>query len=329
MSMRYAKTKICPEIISYRNIAVMIIIITAVSSAFILINTESFWRYSVPENRETIHFKILSDKPNYTSNIVTVVTAYYPVPSKHNHSEYLEWINNFLSIIPCHLYIYTTRNMYPKLRHMRSNYTDRSRFIVREFDELAEYAKMDKWNYIKSIDPEWYHTPEVYVVWNQKWRFVQEAIEENAFNSEYFLWCDIGSFRDTNLAHLLKTFPNVDVVRNKLQDHSKLTFNLMSPYNEDERGNGSFWLTLRNGNTFADHVGGGIVAGHKEAWAIWIRNYYNMQVLFFKLGLNGGKEQNLMNAVVVRSWNNVQLVRPESYFNGTGNPWFYLQYYFS
>ena len=39
------------------------------------------------------------------------------------------------------------------------------------------------------------HNRDLYTVWNEKTNFLKIAAEENQFNSEYFLWLDIGAVR--------------------------------------------------------------------------------------------------------------------------------------
>ena len=69
-------------------------------------------------------------------NPVTVVTAYYTIPSKFSNAQYLQWIKNFLGTIPCYLYIFTDENTYGILQKLREPFLDRTKFIIRPFEEL-------------------------------------------------------------------------------------------------------------------------------------------------------------------------------------------------
>lgn len=65
------------------------------------------------------------------------------------------------------------------------------------------------WKKQHEIDPEnSYHSPELYIVWAEKIHMVMEAIEDNAFSSDYFIWCDMGSFRTAEFSKNLISFPD-------------------------------------------------------------------------------------------------------------------------
>ncbi|XP_055345317.1 uncharacterized protein LOC129593147 isoform X2 [Paramacrobiotus metropolitanus] len=261
---------------------------------------------------------------------VTVVTAYYRIPSKQAESVYLQWMRNFLPHIPCFLYIFTDAASAPRLRTLRAPHANRTRLVVRELPALHEYAKMDAWRRLQQTDPETYHTPELYLLWNEKPWFVQWAIRDNAFRSQYFLWCDIGSFRAPEQLPALRAFPDPGVVAARLPDPAKLALLLLRPFDAateyvDARGFPSAVLQRAGTN----HIGGGIMAGTPAAWQVWIGLYEAMQTLYLQRGLNAGKDQNVMNAVALRYPHHVQLVSPRPYLGGRGNPWFYLQYYFA
>ena len=67
---------------------------------------------------------------------VTVVTAYYNVPSKRSNKTYIPWIRSFLRKIPCHLYIFTDKEHYSRLTHMRKDFENRTRIVVKPFHDL-------------------------------------------------------------------------------------------------------------------------------------------------------------------------------------------------
>ena len=73
-------------------------------------------------------------------NSVTVVTAYYKVPSKRSHDEYDNFINNFLNTINCNLIIFTSSNL---VKYFKSKIKDKLNIIliIKEFNELEIYKK--------------------------------------------------------------------------------------------------------------------------------------------------------------------------------------------
>ncbi|OWA51048.1 hypothetical protein BV898_15550 [Hypsibius exemplaris] len=183
------------------------------------------------------------------------------------------------------------------------------------------------WKEQHKIDHErHYQSPQVYAVWNEKVHFLREAAEENAFDSDYFLWTDIGSFRDADRVKHLTTFPDTRVTATLLGT-KKIFFLQMGRFTESDRIIGANGLPKQN---FQHHVrlGAGIFGGHLDA----VREYH---ARFFetleKMRLHGifvGKEQNVMSSVAVMYPQLIKLVDPQPYLNG-GDAWFYSQYYFS
>ena len=67
---------------------------------------------------------------------VTVVTAYYDIPSKRNNATYIRWITLFLAQIPCHLYIFTDQEHYRRLRFLRKDFKNQTKIVIRPFRAL-------------------------------------------------------------------------------------------------------------------------------------------------------------------------------------------------
>lgn len=78
-----------------------------------------------------------------------------------------------------------------------------------------------------------------------------------------------------------------------------------------------------------NRVGGTVIAGHKVAWITWRQIYYDVMGRMIAAGRFVGKDQNVMANVAVLHPDIIDLVRPQPYFDGTGNEWFYLQYHLS
>lgn len=130
------------------------------------------------------------NQPAIATKTVTVVTAYYDVPSKWPRSVYIAYMGNFLPNIPCSLCVFTNRADRPVLRELRKPHLHNTKFVIREFSELLEARRMEVWREQTEMDHEnCYESPELYVVWQEKIHIVMEAIEENAFHSEFFIWC--------------------------------------------------------------------------------------------------------------------------------------------
>ena len=55
----------------------------------------------------------------------------------------------------------------------------------------------DQWTMMEELDPERGngHNRLLYSVWNEKTNFMLTAAEKNYFDSDYFVWLDIGAVR--------------------------------------------------------------------------------------------------------------------------------------
>lgn len=131
---------------------------------------------------------------------VTLVTAYYRFKSKHSYENYLTWIKNFLSSVKANLIIFTEENMKNIIQPLVKN--SKVHFIIKEFKDLEILKKYDNhiWENQYKIDNPAKHanrTKECYIIWNSKFNFLKEAIKINPFESDKFVWNDIGSLRES------------------------------------------------------------------------------------------------------------------------------------
>jgi glycosyltransferase involved in cell wall biosynthesis len=258
---------------------------------------------------------------------VTIVTAYYKVPSKFNNDIYIEWIRNFLSVIPCYLYIFTDEESFPILQELRKPFLDRTNIVIKPFNTLVMSKLMNVWDEHIKMDHETYHTKELYILWNEKTAFVNHvATNDNIFNSDYLFWCDIGAFRIPEHLPKLINFPNPATVYN-LSSNKIYILELIEP-SENELIIGPNNIPLFDFK-YGKRVGGGIFGGHKTAWNKWTPAFYTMLNKFIENGRFAGKDQNIMVSVYALYRNLVELVKPKPYFNTTDENWFYMQHFLS
>jgi hypothetical protein len=151
----------------------------------------------------------------------TVVTCYYKIKSKHTFEKYDEWISIFLTNIDCNLFIFTSPDLKDYLLEKRQGILREKTFIICiELNDLYLSQKyLNKWNYQYSIDSSnpnitCGRTKECYIIWNSKLWFLKNAIEINPFNSDKFVWTDIGCLRNTNCIHYLKNYPIYHLISN-------------------------------------------------------------------------------------------------------------------
>ena len=139
---------------------------------------------------------------------ITVVTAYYEIKSKFTPEKYWQWINNFCNN-PFSVVIFTSENLVERFNTFRRKYSDKTKIVSIPFEELYHYKFKNIYEEHRKKDTESKHTSDLYIIWAEKIKFVMRAIELNPFNSNNFIWCDIGAFRLENLLIRYKTFPRL------------------------------------------------------------------------------------------------------------------------
>ncbi|GAU99565.1 hypothetical protein RvY_10550 [Ramazzottius varieornatus] len=229
----------------------------------------------------------------------TVVTAYYMFKSKHPHSKYIQWMKNFLSQIPCRLVIFTDNEMLPILKRYRQPYSHLTYYILKNFTDFALAKDMTVWRAQLKLDPEkdkQKHNENLYIMWNEKFRLVNEAISHNPFDTSYFVWCDIGSFRTFKQATALKSFPNPEKMI--LLNENKLLFLQTGNFSREEYETDKYDLPVFDFKG-VNRVGGTVIAGHKLSWITWRQIYYDVMGRMIAAGRFVGKDQNVMASVAV------------------------------
>ena len=143
---------------------------------------------------------------------ITFSTCFYVIKSKFDVNVYIEWMNNFFSIVKnFFLVVYTDEN---SSKYINTNNNPHIKVIIKPFEEFINYQYKDFWiennnnrnNPLKNVD--W----KLNILWNEKVFFVHQSYLNNYFpKTPYYGWCDIGYFRnrknDTN-TKLLKEWPN-------------------------------------------------------------------------------------------------------------------------
>jgi hypothetical protein len=247
----------------------------------------------------------------------TIVSAYYKMKSKLNHNIYMNWITNFLSKVNCHLIFYTSSECYETFKNLREPFLEKTKFIVKEFNTLtySDDKYKEIWEYNYCIDSEKNHSKELYIIWNEKTKFVMDAIKLNPFNSTHFFWIDAGAFRDLSLVYELKKFPNAE----KFVDN-KITLLEIDPISAED-----YYVKYPNmfgplGNELKTRIGGGIFGGDINAWTKWNEKYDEIILRHNNDKLFAGKDQNLMFYILIENPDLINLVKHNTY----RDKWFYL-----
>eukprot|EP00923_Selenidium_pygospionis_P051292 GHVN01089078.1.p1 GENE.GHVN01089078.1~~GHVN01089078.1.p1 ORF type:complete len:370 (+),score=17.58 GHVN01089078.1:90-1199(+) len=131
----------------------------------------------------------------------TVVTGYFRARSKHTLSDYDGWMPNMLSLQDA-MVIFTQPDLVHQIKHLRSHAVNRTVIVPVNLDDLpiGKLFGESFWQDQLDRDPEKniHQSYQVFWIWLSKSWSVAQAIRMNVYDSDVFLWCDIGLFRDTN-----------------------------------------------------------------------------------------------------------------------------------
>jgi len=242
----------------------------------------------------------------------TIVTAYFKMRSKHTYEEYILWMSNMLAFRDC-MVIFTDQKS-AILEHRNETLPT---VIISLFIETTMVYNMltdVQWWIMENMDPEKDkgHNKKLYSVWNEKTNFMKTAADKNYFNSNYFLWLDIGAVRHE--AH-----KNMTLVRRLPLDDGVLLLSLGNFTQEDlevsDKGK-----SLKDFRTKV-HLGGGAIGCPISILDKWHAKFYENIRFYIKTDRFLGKDQNVMASTCIET--GMCLLVPTNPLN-----WFGLQDFF-
>ena len=147
---------------------------------------------------------------------ITFSSCFYILKSKFDKEKYIEWMNNFISIVNnFNLVIYTDKNSF---KYIETRENQNIKIVIKELSEFYNYKYKEYWinnhknnfflNDKSPFDTDW----KLNMLWSEKVWFVNETFVNQYFDTEYYGWCDIGYFRNRN----------EDINSQHLQNWSKL-----------------------------------------------------------------------------------------------------------
>ena len=243
---------------------------------------------------------------------ITIVTAFFTMPSKFSTDTYREWMGNFLSLDE-NMIIFTDKENFSYIEKIRKSKKDKTSIIQSSIKDFDVYKHIDYWEYCKRIDREHHiHSKELYMIWNEKPFFMEKALKMNKFNSEYFFWMDIGCVRDPIMLTRIGKFscdgiPSDKIILSKVTD-SQINTNL---------NNHGISVSFENrGNIccpILNCIQGGFFGGHKNAVKNWVKMYKNELNLFMVTGTFGGKDQYIMGNLTIKFPEYITVLKPEEF----------------
>lgn len=275
--------------------------------------------FSLLPSSQSVSLKIVESKP-HRAYLTTIVTSYFPLGNRAKHSEqsYREWFSRFLRI-SSPVVVYTTNQTYGFLRELRA---DRPT-LFKILDDVWKlpYGKFrDEYVAQHNMDPEKkIHSPELYVIWNSKSSLVSQVAKENPFGSEFFLWVDIGSFRDPRSGNI-GAWPWDETIRKIMSfGHERVLVGEMFDHTQPPEYN------LSQGPFAQNFVEGGFFGGTAQAVSWFSLLFYQWHEEYRKLNKFVGKDQAIMNALVLAY--PARFLALESYKADSqqcGDLWFYF-----
>jgi len=251
----------------------------------------------------------------------TLVSAYYNISSKHSPAEYMQWMENFLSLQDC-MVIFTSEDVLQTIQNLRPPSLP-LKIILRSLKSFPVAQELDEkgWELQEKLDPELDvgHSRELYWIWNGKSGMLREVTELNPFSSVYFAWLDIGAIRHKwwNGKKLMQKLP---------KDPGILLLQVGEFTQED--------LKFVNGISQADffqenRIGGGMIGGDIKHIHKWNNLYYKTLRRYFDMNKFGGKDQSIMATTCLES--DICLLldgSPFFYWIYNQPRWFRLQEYY-
>jgi len=199
----------------------------------------------------------------------TIVTAFFDINRKENGDgrsieEYLQWIKKTL-LLNCKLYVITEKKF---VKFIEDNRPNDFPLIIKEdtLENSSYYKYLDRMKEIINSDS--YKTriqhpnrvecklAEYNIIQYGKFGWLNMAIKENPFNTDYFFWMDIGISRFFYNMNPMVSYPTIN---NKLIINSSNKFIVqqredLQRYNIDEN------FIWKSDNLFK----GGMFGGHKS-----------------------------------------------------------------
>jgi hypothetical protein len=195
----------------------------------------------------------------------TIVTMFYNVREKegnisgsiYNHSiqRYLDFAENFILTLPYNLIVFTdNEEVIEFIENKRINYKNKTYIYKKPFEDTYYYRHLDKLSDLQKkftiMNGHLEHETPMYIILNNnKFDFMESAIELNPFKSDHFIWMDFG------INHVAQSTNAIHEWINIIPDKIKQL--CINPYIENIDNKQMFQYIHH-------HTAGGLFTGSKE-----------------------------------------------------------------
>jgi hypothetical protein len=249
---------------------------------------------------------------------VTIVSAYYKIPSKRSHEFYMNAMNNFFTITKkSRVVFFTTEDLLPELQTKAGPFVQ---FYVLPIESWTAWtvhpSGSDFWARQHELDAEKYHIPDLSALWFEKKEFVWRAMQIDKW-TDRFLWCDAGCVREEidfaatqqgyGFGHRLAISDSLDKKRLHIQSMK---------HTKNREAKQPFYSYP------FQHIAGAIQIGTRDVWSRH-RDLYN-KVLFEydKVGISGNSDQYVLLRCAETYPELYEIHEPPT--QSLVNPWFHM-----
>jgi hypothetical protein len=256
--------------------------------------------------------------------IITFSSCFYIIKSKFEASIYIEWMNNFISIVNnFYLVIYTDEN---SSKYIDTKNNSKIKIIIKPLEKFYNYKYKEFWikNHEKNFTLNDKSSWELNMLWSEKIWFVKESIERKYFDSDLYGWCDIGYFRNrkgdyTDLnTQFLSNWPSTNKILNL--DKQKIVYGCIN----NSITNIQYLIKLINKKnniglpiqpipTIQQSISGGffIIEKNKIDW--WSNTYEEKLKLYFENNYLVKDDQIILADCIFTNPDNFSLFRENNY----------------
>ena len=171
---------------------------------------------------------------------------------------------------------------------------------------------------------------QLFQVWLSKSYFVVEAIKINPFQSQVFVWSDIGCFRSQPRYNQLVIHPEIVPEASILLMAAGPGSDWMNDLNTDFKPPTSPWILKTKTKVCRGYkecgwnlwIAGAQMAGRTKSWISFDKAFYETLAGYASRDMFFGDDQAVTQSVCLQHYQLCQIVRPKAV---RGTPWFGLQ----
>jgi hypothetical protein len=226
-------------------------------------------------------------------SLLTVVTAYYEIASKHTPEDYWKWITNLLNTVQTPIILFTSRSLLKRFVTSVERLQGRLVVVPLELEDLwfAQPKFLPYWEQNKKKDTVPNRSTDLYIVWHSKFTFVQMAIQNGLVQTDYVVWCDVGVMREENLLQYRSGFGSTKSsgFGTWIPNDSRLTVLQFRPLPVGAiQGLDQLFTTFTDQSQF---IGAGIMGAPLQTWTKVETVFRMVTEMYWRAGRFNGSDQ--------------------------------------